>query len=88
MRQAAKDACARYLDTAQRHIEQIGDVEGLDTPTAEPSVTLSMTEPDQVRVAVRMAVPAREKNKVEQEVVHRFLEIFEGTGYLKAPLAP
>lgn len=88
MVEAANEACESYLDVARRHIERIGDREGLDTPSAGPHVYLGMTEPDRVQVIVRVPVPVRQKSSVEQRILHRFFELFESSGYLKAPLLP
>ncbi len=88
MRTAAREACQDYLDQARSLIESLGAREGLDRPTADPQVSLGMPEPDRVRVIVRLPVPVRRKQVVEQQILHRFFELFEQTGYLKAPLAP
>lgn len=88
MLEAANEACESYLDVARRHIERIGDREGLDTPSAEPTVALGVTEPDRVHLVVRVPVPVRHKNSVEQRILRGFLERFEATGHLRAPLLP
>ena len=86
MTEAAEEACASYLEMARRHIEKIGDREGLDTPSAEPGVALQMNEPDRVQLIVRVPVPVRQKSVIEQRILHRFFELFEETGYLKSAM--
>ncbi len=88
MEEATGEVSGPYLKGARRHIEALGEREGLDTPSAGPEVSLGMTEPDRVRLIVRVAVPSREKNKMEQAILRRFFQLFEETGYLRAPLLP
>ncbi len=83
MNEAAEEACRSYIDVARRHIEKIGDREGLDTPSAGPRVSLQMSEPDRVHLIVRVPVPVRQKSAIEQQILRRFLELFEPTGHLK-----
>lgn len=84
MNEAAEEVCASYLEVARRHIEKIGEREGLDTPSAGPRVSLQMNEPDRVQLIVRVPVPVRQKSDVEQRILRRFFELFEPSGYLKA----
>ncbi|MFW6060487.1 MAG: mechanosensitive ion channel family protein [Phycisphaeraceae bacterium] len=84
MNEAAEEACASYLEVARRHIEKIGDREGLDTPAAGPRVSLEMSEPHRVLLIVRVPVPVRQKSTIEQRIVHRFFELFDETGHLKS----
>ena len=81
--EAAQEACAGYIEVARRHIERIGDREGLDTPSAEPRVSLKLDAPDRVDLIVRVPVPVRQKSGIEQQIVRRFMERFEAAGHLR-----
>jgi len=73
--QAAEEACEEYLEDARRHIEKIGQREGLDTPAVDPRVSLRVAEPDRLELSVRVPVPARRKGQIEQAVLRRYLEL-------------
>lgn len=88
MRRAAKKVCAEYLDGARRHIEALGEREGLDTPSADPDISLGMPEPDRVELVVRIPVPTRRKQEVQQRILRRFFELFQDSGMLRGSLPP
>jgi small-conductance mechanosensitive channel len=73
--QAAEEASEEYLEDARRHIERIGQREGLDTPAVDPRVSLRIAEPERIELSVRVPVPARRKGQIEQAIVRRFLEL-------------
>jgi small-conductance mechanosensitive channel len=73
--QAAEEACEEYLEDARRHIERIGQREGLDTPAVDPRVSIRIAEPERIDLSVRIPVPARRKGQIEQAIVRRYLEL-------------
>jgi small-conductance mechanosensitive channel len=72
---AAEEACEEYLEEARRHIEKIGQREGLDTPAVDPRVSLRVPEPERIEMSVRVPVPARRKGQIEQAILRRYLDL-------------
>lgn len=70
---AADKVCEPFLDEAREHIARMTLREGYDTPSVDPRVTLSLPEPKRVNLIVRVAAPARQKGRVEQEIIRGYL---------------
>lgn len=88
MSRAARKVCEEYLDRARRHIEALGEREGLGTPSTDPDISLRMPDPDRMELIVRIPVPMRRKHEVQQQILRRFFELFEKSGKLRAPPQP
>lgn len=71
---AAKHECGEYLETARRFLEQQAQRRSLEAVDVEPRVRLRLDDPAQIKLVVRMAVPARGKGRVEHAVLRRFLD--------------
>lgn len=71
---AAQAECASYLSEAQRHFAHISYTRGLETPVAEPRVTVHLPSPDRIDLLVRIPAPARKRGRVEQAILRRYLE--------------
>lgn len=71
---ASVEVCRPFADQARIHFEQLGRRRGLDTPSTEARVTMTITKPDQIELIARVCVPARQKGKVEQAILRKFLE--------------
>ncbi|MBX3728958.1 MAG: mechanosensitive ion channel family protein [Candidatus Sumerlaeia bacterium] len=71
---AAQAECAPYMDQARRHMDSLQRRHGLEKRNIEPRVVLQMPDPTRVNLLVRIPVPARQKGRVEQEIVRRYLD--------------
>ena len=85
--QAAEEACGDYLEDARRHIEKIGQREGLDTPAVDPRVSIKLNDPERIEMIMRMPVPARRKGQVEQATIRRYLNLNRGDDAPDTPQA-
>ena len=72
----AREECSSYLDDARRHMEKVGETQGIENLSVEPRVTLQVTEPEVLLLLVRIPALARRKGRIEQNVVRRFMETF------------
>ncbi len=72
--QASVEICQPFAEQARLHFEQLGRRRGLDTPSTEARVTLAINKPGEIELIARVCVPARQKGKVEQAVLRKFLE--------------
>ena len=70
---AAAEACSPFLAQARNHIARLTTREGLETPSVEPRVTLSLPQPGRVDLIVRVPAPASKKGDIEQDVLRRYL---------------
>jgi hypothetical protein len=73
--QAAREICGAFIDTARRHIEHIGRQQGIDVPSVDPRVSVSLPKPDELNLIVRFPAPARQKGRTEQEILRRYLAL-------------
>jgi small-conductance mechanosensitive channel len=72
--EVANSLCAPYLNEAGSYMEERGKREGLAIPSVEPKVSLSISEPGEVNLMLRMPVPSDGRGRIEQEVIRQFLE--------------
>ncbi len=68
------EICQPFAQKAREHFELLGRKRGLDTPSTEARVTITIPKPGQIELIARVCVPARQKGKVEQGILRRFLE--------------
>ncbi len=76
LRCAARQQCAPYLAEARRHFSRLSKREGLVAFSVDPHVTVAVPSVGTVDLIVRMAVPARQRGKVEQAVLRHFLALY------------
>lgn len=71
--QSCNEVCQPFAEQARVHFEQLGRRRGLDTPSTEARVTLTVNKPGEIELIGRVCVPARQKGKVEQAILRKFL---------------
>lgn len=71
---ALEAVCEPYLDEARRSMAAMSHQEGLDAPSVEPRVHVSIPEPGRVDLIARLAYPTHEKGRVRQAVLRGYLE--------------
>jgi small-conductance mechanosensitive channel len=72
--EAADEVCRPYANAAQKYLEDIGDIEGIEAPTAEPRVFVSMQNHDKVEFIVRVPVESLKAGRVEQAIIEKYIE--------------
>ncbi|MGE3854534.1 MAG: mechanosensitive ion channel domain-containing protein [Planctomycetota bacterium] len=75
--QAARAACAGYLQKATDHLERLEMDAAHYTPSAEPRVSLELPEPGRINLLLRLPVPKGRKQRIQQIVLNDFLGRFQ-----------
>ncbi|MCX4241623.1 mechanosensitive ion channel domain-containing protein [Paraliomyxa miuraensis] len=71
----ATERCARYVDDARRALAKASPG-GVKTHliSTEPAVYLEVPEPNRVELLLRFPAPARQRGRVAQQILRRFLD--------------
>ncbi|MCA1777804.1 MAG: mechanosensitive ion channel family protein [Xanthomonadaceae bacterium] len=70
---AAQRRCAPFIEQAREHMSRVGDLQGLGIPPVEPRVTLHVANATEIRLVIRLPVPAGQRSTLEQEILHEVL---------------
>lgn len=70
---AAKELCAVYVNDAKKHMDALESQRLLDTPSVEPRVSISPVDDKQYALIVRVAIPPKERHRIEQAILRRFM---------------
>lgn len=73
LREAAETACAPHVPAARRHMERIAERHLVDTPSVEPRVAIFPFDDKRYNLILRIAIPAKERHRVEQAILHQFM---------------
>ena len=71
--EAAQIACSTYLDEARTHVERHARRQGLEAVAVEPRITLSFPDPGRLDMTLRVAAPAHQARRIEQEILRAYL---------------
>jgi len=74
-------ACADHLDAARKHIESFRSRYAVDTPNAEPRVTVNLVDPGRVDLVVRVIAPDADHGRLEQRIIERFMAAWQPIAY-------
>lgn len=69
----AHAACAPWIEPMRLRMERLAREQGLAAPRTDPQVSLQLPEPGRVNLLVRIPAPARQKARVEQQILRAFL---------------
>lgn len=72
---AARDLCAPFLEEARQFMERRARRHSLATMSVDPRVTLRLGDPAKIELLVRIPVPHGQRGRLEQAILHRFLEV-------------
>lgn len=72
---AAKDACKFYLEEAKNFYNSEKHFFVLGPVSIEPRVQLSIVNPDQIDLIVRIPCPSLQTNKIQQSIIRHYLEL-------------
>lgn len=89
LQEIANEACAPHLEGARRHMAMLESKLLMDTPSVEPRISLQPASEKEYRLIARIALPPRERQRIEQAILHRFMfECFpEAEPHTAAPAA-
>ncbi|MGB0679598.1 MAG: mechanosensitive ion channel domain-containing protein [Polyangiales bacterium] len=76
--QVAHQVCAPYFQPARVQMAKLAHEHGLSAPQVEPRVSIRLPDAEHLRLLLRVPVPAREKGRVEQEILRQVLRV-DGT---------
>ncbi len=71
---ACHEAQAAYAAEARKYFERRQVERGIESPTLDPKILVRVDAPERLTLIARLPVPARRKGRIEQAIVHRFLE--------------
>lgn len=81
--EASREACAEYLESARRFMNEQSRRHGLPYHTVEPRVHIALTnDPDQLHLLLRVPAPVRERSRVEQAILRGYLHKIRGEAQL------
>ncbi|MGC0153458.1 mechanosensitive ion channel domain-containing protein [Chromobacterium vaccinii] len=70
---AAEGACQSHVEVARRHMEDMAKRYLVDIPSVEPRISIQPVDEKRYQLILRIAIPARERQRIEQTILHRFL---------------
>ena len=70
---AAKEECTLFMDEAGRQMKLLEQTNLLEAPSPEPRVTIQLSEPGRIHLALRFPAPDRGRSRIEQAILRRFL---------------
>lgn len=71
---AAEEECRPFLEEARSRLGESAAHKGLDPSTVDPRVSVRLVDPARTDLLLRFPAPVRLRNRVEQGVLHRYLE--------------
>jgi hypothetical protein len=72
----ANEECAPFLEMAARHMKELEGRNWMDVPSVKPRVSVQIPEPGRVNLLLRIPTPAHRTSRIEQAILHRFLDEF------------
>lgn len=70
----AQAACAEFQEDAKHYMQQLRNDEGVDTPNVEPCTQLRFDEDGKVILTLRLVVPLKDRQRIEQHIIRGFLQ--------------
>jgi small-conductance mechanosensitive channel len=70
---AANDICASYLEEARHSMQQLALKHSLDAPSADPRISVQISEPERINLVLRIPIQARRRGRIEQEISRKYL---------------
>lgn len=83
--QAAKEACADFIDDVRRPIASRYRRHGLTPPIVDPRITYQFVDKNTVNILLRIPTPSRLEREVEQRVLRAVLDVPKGRDTLPPP---
>lgn len=74
LKEVAEKVCLPHVEAARRHMERIEARHLVDTPSVDPILSVQPIDDKIYRMLLRVAIPARERQRVEQAILKEFLD--------------
>ncbi|CAN5344694.1 mechanosensitive ion channel family protein [soil metagenome] len=78
--ESANKHCKPYLDKVRKYMRQVSEEKGLDVPSVEPRVRLSVPAAGEIHLIIRIPTKMAERNYIEQAI---FSEVFAENDFSK-----
>lgn len=75
--QIAKEECASYIEQARIKIRSLERNRSIELPSIEPRIAIQIPEPDLVNLHLRVPCLSHSREKVEQNILMRFLHQYD-----------
>jgi small-conductance mechanosensitive channel len=72
--ESANAECAPFLEEARRYLDQMARRHNFEPMAVDPRILVRLPDPAKIELLLRVPVPARQKGRIEQAIVRRFLE--------------
>ncbi len=79
--ESANRHCADYLEQARRYMQRMSDHRGINVPSAEPRVTISVPAAGEIHLIVRFPCKAQLRSSMEQTIL---AEVFQQQSFSSA----
>lgn len=80
MQQSADKMCAPYLEDVRSFMEKLSDRRGLDVPSVDPRVSISVPVAGEIHLIVRIPARTAERSFIEQAILS---DVFENHDFTK-----
>lgn len=70
---AANAECTSFMEEASRQMKLLEQTNLLEAPSPAPRVTIQLSEPGRIHLALRFPAPDRGRSRIEQAILRRFL---------------
>lgn len=72
--EAAEQHCQQHVEAARGHMERMAERYLVDTPSVEPRIGMQAVDEKRYQLILRIAIPAKERQRIEQAIIHQFME--------------
>ncbi|MBM2886606.1 mechanosensitive ion channel [Chromobacterium phragmitis] len=70
---AAENTCLPHMELARQHMEEMAKRYLVDIPSVEPRISIQPFDEKRYQLILRIAIPARERQRIEQAILHQFM---------------
>jgi hypothetical protein len=61
------------MELARQHMEEMAKRYLVDIPSVEPRISIQPVDEKRYQLILRIAIPARERQRIEQAILHQFM---------------
>jgi small-conductance mechanosensitive channel len=73
LQKAANEICGPYLEEARHSMRQLAVEHSLDAPSADPRISIQISEPERINLVLRIPIQARKRGRLEQDISRKYL---------------
>ncbi|MDA8773515.1 mechanosensitive ion channel family protein [Chlamydiia bacterium] len=73
----SKKHCSPFLEKARRRAKDIQRRKGLELPSVDPHILISVCSPNLIKLSLRVACPINLKEGIEQKLISEFLDVYD-----------